>query len=153
MLEVAYTSENEKYSFVTSFVKMLERMCQRQYEIPSEKNIHMSSQFKEFHDNVREIEKNPRRLVELCDQTCEKWSRIQSDIEEEIEDWATVPPDIANLIEISQSVPILWCLSHDLQTKDLFVWNVNFEFRNLNIRTEDIDKTSALLSQLHALCM
>jgi hypothetical protein len=152
MLEVAYTSENEKYSFVTSFVKMLERMCQHQYEIPSEKNIHMSPQFKQFHDNVREIEKNPKNLVMLCDQTCENWSRIEPDVTK-IKNWATVPPDIANLLDIGQSIPILWCLSHDLQKKDPFVWNIEFKFRNWHIRTEYIDKRNALLNQLHALCM
>jgi hypothetical protein len=118
----------------------------------------MSSQFKKFHENVREIEENPRRLVELCDQTCENWSQIEPDVTE-IEDWATVPRNIANLINIGATVHFLRSLAGDLRETNAFVWILQFKFRDWDIRTEyaghknqDQRVGKTLLSKLYALC-
>jgi hypothetical protein len=135
MLEVAYTSVDEKYSFVTSCVKKMERMCQYQYELIAEGDAFPYSQFKRFRNSVREIEENPRRLVELCEQTCDNWSPIEPDVTE-IEDWATVPYNICNLIDIGIAVRFLWCLAGDLREKYPFVWIVSFKVKDLYIRKE-----------------
>jgi len=156
MLEVAYTSTEDKYSFVKSFVQDLERKCQCQYALIPDGDAYMHDHFQKFHDNVREIEENPRRLVELCYQTCENWSQIEP---MEIDDLTAVPPDLANLIDISAAVRLLWCLADDLKETNQFVWVIKFKFRNWDIQKEYIGRKNkdhygrkALLDKLQALC-
>jgi hypothetical protein len=149
MLEVAYTSEDEKYSFVASCVEKLERLCQTQYELVSEGDAFPYRLFNKFHENVREIEKDPRRLVVLCDQTCQNWQTCETLtlIEPhvtEIEDLGTVPHNIGNLIDIGTAVRLLWCLAGDLREVRPFEWIVEFKFKDLHIRTAEVDIKEAL---------
>lgn len=149
MLEVAYASEDEKYSFVASCVEKLERKCESQYKLIPEGDAFPYLQFHKFHENVREIEKDPRRLVALCDQTrknweaCEKLTLIKPHVTE-IEDLGTVPHNIGNLIDIGTAVQLLWCLAGDLREVRPFVWIVEFKFKDLHIRTAEVDIKEAL---------
>ena len=65
MLEVTYTSKEEKYIFVTSFIRKLERLCQSTYELIPPEDVGLHTAFQTFHNNVSAIAKDATKMLDL----------------------------------------------------------------------------------------
>ena len=130
MLEVTYTSKEEKYSFVTSFIRKLERLCQRTYELIPPEDVSIHTVFQIFHRNVSAIAKDVTKMLELWEHTYDSWLKIEPD-EPDVTDETLIHTKY--LLDIREEVHFLDLITIDLAQYD-YPWIIEFKFRHLKLQ-------------------
>ena len=136
MLEVTYASKEEKYSIVASFMRMLERECQRIYELIPEEDVDMRAAFETFHIIVSANAKDATKMLDLWEHTYDSWLEIEP--EEPNEPHETLM-HINRLLNIGGYVHFLKLIAIDLAKFD-FVWIVHFKFGDWKLRWQRDEK-------------
>ena len=129
MLEVTYVGKEEKYIFVGSFLRRLERECERTYELIPGEDVDMHAAFQTFLRNVSAIAKDATQMLELWEDTHDSWLEIEPE-ELDVTDETLI--HIKYLLNISGKVHFLKAIVLDLSKYD-FVWIVVFNFRDWSL--------------------
>ena len=148
MLEVTYTSEEDKYCFVTSFMRKLERDCERTYGLIPPEDVDLCVAFQKFHNNVRAIVKDTTKMLDLWEQTYDSWFQIEPEVEHTYDNWLKVEPDkredllmhTKHLLNIGVLVHFLDSVTIDL-AKVEFEWIVRFKMDDFSLRWAKNDRT------------
>jgi len=148
MLEVPYASTEEKYCFVRSYMRKLERDCQRTYELIPVENVDMRAAFQTFHNNVSAIAKDAARVLELWKTIHDSWLKIEPEVQDTYDRWSKVEPEKRedllmhekHLINVGVAVQFLESIVIDL-TKVDFVWIVRFKLGDLRLKWSKKDRT------------
>ena len=147
MLKVMYMSKEEKYCFVTSCIRKLERQCQITYELIPVEDIDLRIEFQRFRSNVSAIAKDATKMLELWKQTYDSWLKIGSEVKDIYESWLKVEPEKredllihnAHLLNIGVSVHFLENIAIDLAKVD-FEWIVRFKVGDLQLNWAKKDR-------------
>jgi hypothetical protein len=148
MLKVIYASKEEKYCFVTSFLRKLERQCQSTYELIPAEDVDMHAAFQTFHKNVSAIAKGATKMLELWKPTYDSWLKIEPEVLHTYDRWLQVEPEKRedllmhekHLINIGVAVHFLKSIVLDL-TKVDFVWIISFKLGDLQLKWSKRDRT------------
>jgi hypothetical protein len=147
MLEVPYASTEEKYCFVRSYMRKLERKCQSTYELIPVENVDMRAAFLTFHKNVSAIAEDATKVLELWKPIDDSWLKIEPKVQETYDRWSKVEPEKREellmhekyLINIGGAVHFLKSIVIDL-TKVDFVWIVRFKLGDLGLKWSKKDR-------------
>ena len=148
MLEVTYTSKEDKYCFVTSFMRKLERDCESTYGLIPLEDVDLRVAFQTFHNNVRAIVKDTTKMLDLWEQTYDSWLKIEPGVQLTYDSWLKVEPEkredllmqTKHLLNIGVLVHFLESIAIDL-TKVDFEWIVRFKLGNLLLKWAKKDRT------------
>lgn len=146
MLKVTYASKEEKYCFVRSYMRKLERDCQRTYELIPVEDVDMRAAFQTFHKNVSAVAHG--KMLELWKPTYDSWLKIEPEVQDTYDRWSQVEPEKRedllvhekHLINIGAAVHFLESLFIDL-TKVDFVWIIRFKLGDLQLKWSKKDRT------------
>jgi hypothetical protein len=141
MLKVIYASKEEKYCFVRSFMRELERQCQSTSELIPVEDKDMHAAFQTFHENVSAIAKGAKQMLESWKPTYDSWLKIEPEIQDTYERWLQVEPEKReellmhekHLINIGVAVQFLESIAIDLAKVD-FEWIIMFKLGNLQLK-------------------
>ena len=148
MLKVMYTSKEEKYCFVTSCIRKLERQCQITYELIPVEDVDLRIQFQRFHSNVSAIAKDTTKMLELWDQTYDSWLKIEPGVQLTYDSWLKVEPEkredllmqTKHLLNIGVLVHFLESIAIDLKMVD-FEWIISFKIGDVQLKWTKKDST------------
>jgi hypothetical protein len=148
MLKVPYASTEEKYCFVRSYMRKLERDCQRTYELIPVEDVDMRAAFQTFHKNVSAIAEDATKVLELWKPTDDSWLKIEPEVQDTYDRWSKVEPEKREdllmhekyLINIGAAVHFLESIVIDL-TKVDFVWIIRFKLGDLQLKWSEKDRT------------
>ena len=155
MLEVTYTSKEEKYSLVTSFMRELERKCQSTYELIPPEDVVLRVAFRTFHNNVSATAKDTAKMLELWKHTYDSWLKIEPGVQHTYDSWLKIEPTAPDehedllmhtkhLLNIGVIVHFLESIVIDLAKLD-FVWLVTFKLGDLQLWWERDSKTTCVV--------
>ena len=148
MLKVMYTSKEEKYCFVTSCIRKLERQCQITYELIPVEDIDLRIEFQRFRSNVSAIAKDATKMLELWDQTYDSWLKIEPGVQHTYDSWLKVETGkredllmhTKHLLNIGVAVHFLVSIAIDLKKVD-FEWIVSFKIGDVQLKWAKKDRT------------
>jgi len=148
MLKVAYTSREEKYCFVRSYMRKLERQCQRTSELIPVEDVDTRAAFQTFHENVSAIAKDATKVLEGWKPTYDSWLTIEPGVQATYKRWLEVEPEKREdllmhekyLINMRGAVHFLEKIVFDL-TKVDFVWIIRFKLGDLGLKWSKKDRT------------
>ena len=147
-LKVMYTSKEEKYCFVTSCIRKLERQCQITYELIPVEDKDFRFEFQRFRSNVSAIAKDTTKMLELWKVTYDSWLKIGSEVQHTYDSWLKVETDkredllihTAYLLNIGVGVHFLVSIAIDLKKVD-FEWIVSFKIGDVQLNWAKKDRT------------
>jgi hypothetical protein len=109
---------------------MLERECQRIYELIPDEDVVMRAAFETFHSNVSAIAKDATKMLELWEHTYDSCLEIEPKEPDEREKTLI---HTNRLLNIGGYVHFLESIAIDLAQFD-FVWVVEFKFGDWKLR-------------------
>jgi hypothetical protein len=148
MMKVTYTSKEEKYCFVRSYMRKLERQCQSTYELILVEDIDFRVVFQSFHSHVSVMVKEHTKMLELWKPTYDNWLKIEPEVQDTYDRWLKVEPEKRedllmhekHLLNIGVAVHFLESIVIDL-TKVDFEWIIRFKLGDLLLKWTKKDRT------------
>jgi hypothetical protein len=139
MLKVMYTSKEDKYCFVRSYMRKLERQCQSTSEVIPVEDVDTRAAFQTFHENVSAIVHG--EMLELWKPTYDSWLKIEPGVQDTYKRWLEADPEKREdllmheklLINIGVAVHFLESIAIDLAKVD-FEWIISFKLGNLQLK-------------------